>query len=110
MPAEKLYAGPGNVEVDPGHKYVGRDINMPAGGHRALARGRICRPKNADVDPRQPYASPGELTSAQEAKEDLQYSKAVLMSSPRADEEDPVRMYSYQRLALPPGGRQMLSW
>jgi hypothetical protein len=26
----ELYAGPGNTKVDPGHIYVGRDINMPA--------------------------------------------------------------------------------
>jgi hypothetical protein len=27
----KIYAGPGNAEVDPGPTNVGRDINMPAG-------------------------------------------------------------------------------
>jgi hypothetical protein len=48
--------------------------------------------------------------SAQEDEEDLQCSEAVLMSNPRADEEDLVRMYSYQRLDQPHGGRQMSSW
>jgi hypothetical protein len=48
--------------------------------------------------------------SAREAEEDLQCSVVLLMSSPRADEEDPVWMYSYQRLDLPHGGRQMSSW
>jgi hypothetical protein len=83
---------------------------MPARGSRVPARGRICRPGNVDVDPGQPYAGPGELMSAREAEEDLQCSEAMLMSSPRADEEDPVWMYSYQRLDQPHGGRQMSSW
>jgi hypothetical protein len=56
------------------------------------ARGRIYRPGDADVDPGQPYAGPGEATSARAAKEDLKCSEAMLMSSPQADDEDPVRM------------------
>jgi hypothetical protein len=36
-----------------------------------LARGRICWPGNANVDPGQPSAGPGELMSAREAEEDL---------------------------------------
>jgi hypothetical protein len=48
--------------------------------------------------------------SARDAEEDLQCSEAMLMLSPQADEEDPVRMYSYQRLDQPHGGRQMSSW
>jgi hypothetical protein len=75
-----------------------------------LACGRICRPGYADVDPGRSYAGPGELMSAWEAEEDLQCSEAMLMSSPRADEEDLARMYSYQRIDEPHGGRQMLSW
>jgi hypothetical protein len=51
-----------------------------------------CRPGDADVDPGQPYAGLGELMSAQEAEEDLKCSEAMLMSSPRADEEDHIRM------------------
>jgi hypothetical protein len=93
---EKTNVGQGSVSVDPGPTYVSRDINMPARTHQCqsgeAARGRICRPGNVDVDPRQPNAGPGELMSAQEADEDLKCSKAMLMSSPRADEEDPVRM------------------
>jgi hypothetical protein len=95
---------PGSAGVDPGPIYVGRDIY-------------ICRPeeaecwlRDADVDPGQPYADTGELTSAREAEEDMQCSEALLMSSPRGDEEDPVQMYSYQRLDQPHGGRQMSSW
>jgi hypothetical protein len=83
---------------------------IPARGSRALARGRICQPGNVDVDPGQPYAGPGESMSARDAEEDLQCSEAILMSSPRVDEEHPVRMYSYQRLDRPHGGRQMSSW
>jgi hypothetical protein len=75
-----------------------------------LAEEAECRPRDADVDPGQPYAGPGELMSAREDEEDLQCSEAMLMSSPRADEEDPIRMYSYQRLDQPHGGRQMSSW
>jgi hypothetical protein len=74
------------------------------------ARGRICRLGNVDVDLGQLYAGPGELMSAQEDEEDLQCSEAMLMLSPRADEEDPIRMYSYQRIDQPYGGRQMSSW
>jgi hypothetical protein len=48
--------------------------------------------------------------SAREAEEDPQCSKAMLMSSPQADEEDPIRMYSYQRLDQSHGGREMSSW
>jgi hypothetical protein len=48
--------------------------------------------------------------SDREAEEDLKCSEAVLMSSPRADEEDPIRMQSYQRFYQPHGGRQMSSW
>jgi hypothetical protein len=83
---------------------------MPARGSRVPARGRICQPGNVEVDPRQPNVGPGELMSAREAEEDLQCLEAMLMSSPRADEEDPVRMYSYQRLDQPHSGRQILSW
>jgi hypothetical protein len=94
----------------PGHGYAGRDMDMPAGGSRVPARGRICRPGNVDVDPGQPYAGPGELMSAREDEEEPKCSEAVLMLSPRAEEEDPDRMYSYQRLDQPHGGRQMSSW
>jgi hypothetical protein len=83
---------------------------MLARGSRVPAQGRICWPGNADVDPGQPNAGPGELMSAREDEEDPKCSEAVLMSSPRADKEDPVRMYSYQRLDQPHGGRQMSSW
>jgi hypothetical protein len=48
--------------------------------------------------------------SAREDEEDLQCSEAMLISSPQADKEDPVCMYSYQRLDQPHGGRQMSSW
>jgi hypothetical protein len=74
------------------------------------AQGRICWPENVDVDPGQPNAGPGELMSAREAEEDLKCSEAMLMSSPRADDEDFVRMYSYQRLDQPQSGHQMSSW
>jgi hypothetical protein len=47
---------------------------------------------------------------AREAEEDLKCLEAMLMSSPQADEEDPVRMQSYQCLYQPHGGRQMSSW
>jgi hypothetical protein len=83
---------------------------MPAGTHICQPEETECRPGDADVDPGQPYAGPGKLTSAREAKEDLQCSEVMMMSSPRADEEDPVRMSSYQRLDQPHGGRQMSSW
>jgi hypothetical protein len=106
----ELYAGPGSVEVDPRPTYVGRDINMPAGTYICWPEEAECRPGDADVDPGQTYAGPDELMSAREAEEDLKCSETVLMSSPRAHEEDPVRMYSYQRHYLPHGGRQMLSW
>jgi hypothetical protein len=65
---------------------------MPAGTHICRPEKAECRPGNADVDPGQPYAGPGELMSAREAEEDLKCSEAVLMSSPRADEEDPIQM------------------
>jgi hypothetical protein len=65
---------------------------MPARGSRVPARRRICQPGDADVDPGQPYAGPGELMSAREDEEDLQCSEAMLMSSPRVDEEAPARM------------------
>jgi hypothetical protein len=107
---EKDICRPGSAGVDPGPTYVGRDINMPTGTHICRPEEAECRPGDADVDPGQPYAGPGELMSIREAEEDLQCSEAMLMSSPRADDEDPVRMYSYQRLDQPHGGRQMSSW
>jgi hypothetical protein len=67
---------------------------MPAGTYICRPEEVECRPGDSEVDSGQPYAGPGELTSAREAEEDLQCLEAVLMSSPRADEEDPVRMYS----------------
>jgi hypothetical protein len=103
MPAGKCQSRPRPHLCWPGHKYAGRDPPMPT-------RGRICRPRNVDVDPGRPNVGPGELTSAREAEEDLKCSEAMLMSSPRADEEDLVRIYSYQRLDQPHGGRQMSSW
>jgi hypothetical protein len=106
----ELYAGPGNAEVNPRPTYVGRDINMPSGTYICRPEETECRPGDADVDPGQPYAGKGKLMSAQEDEEEPKCSEAVLMLSPQADEEDPVRMYSYQRLDQPHGGRQMSSW
>jgi hypothetical protein len=83
---------------------------MLAGTHQCRPGEAECRPGDADVGPGQPYAGPGELMSAREAEEDLKCSEAILMSSPRADEEDPIRMQSYQRLDQPHGGHQMSSW
>jgi hypothetical protein len=83
---------------------------MLARGSRVPARGRICWLRNVDVDRGKLYVGPGELMSAREDEEDLQCSEAMLMLRPRADEEDPVRMYSYLRLDQPHGGRQMSSW
>jgi hypothetical protein len=65
---------------------------MPAGTHQCRLGEAKCQPGNVDVDPGQPNADLGELTSAQEAEEDSKCLEAMLMSSPRADEEDPVRM------------------
>jgi hypothetical protein len=83
---------------------------MLAGRHICRPEEAECRPGDANVDLGQPYADLGELMSAREAEEDLQCSEVMLMSSPRADEEDPVRMCSYQRLDQPHGGRQISSW
>jgi hypothetical protein len=104
---QKLYKPARGV---PGHKYVSQDPPTPARGNRVPTRGRICRTGNVEVDPGQPYAGLGESMSARDVEEDLRCSEVVLMSSPRADEEDPVRMYSYQRLDQPHGGHQMSSW
>jgi hypothetical protein len=65
---------------------------MPAQGSRVPAWGRICRPGNVDVDPGQSNAGPSKLMLAREVQEDANCSEAMSMSSPRADEEDPVRM------------------
>jgi hypothetical protein len=114
---EKLYSSRRRYMSARGMPKLTPDPYMPAGTLICRPGHKICRPDeverrpgDADVDPGQPYAGPGELRSARETEEDLQCSEAMLMSSPRADEEDPVRMYSYQCLDQPHGGRQISSW
>jgi hypothetical protein len=120
---KKIYAGreatcrpgecrsrPRTLQCWPGHKYAGRGIKYAGRDIICWHEEVECRTGDADADPGQPYAGPGELMSARENEEDLQCSEAMLMMSPRADEEDPVRMCSYQRLDLPHGGRQISSW
>jgi hypothetical protein len=58
IPAGKHICRPGECRSQPrahicrpGHRYAGRDINMPARGSRVPARGRICQPGNVDVSP-----------------------------------------------------------
>jgi hypothetical protein len=65
---------------------------MLAGTHQCWPGEAEFRPRDADVDPGHLNDDPGELMSAREAEEDLQCSEVMLMSSPRADDEDPIRM------------------
>jgi hypothetical protein len=104
MPAGRVICRPGECRSHP-------QTHICRLGHKICWPDEIeCRPGDNNADPGQPYASPGELMSAREAEEDLQHSEVMLMSSPRADNEDPVQMYSYQCLDQPHGGRQMSSW